>query len=162
MKIFLFLLFPSLCFSQSFDQLRHALIKSEGYTLVSYRDSLGFQTIGIGHRLESNKRATLTHAQVDDLFRNDVNNAIRAARAEIPNYDKHSAKVKMVLIELSFQLGQTGLRKFKKFNEAMNKMNYVLAAQELRNSKVFKQTPNRIMRHIKVLTSQTNILIFTP
>ena len=42
-----------------------------------------------------------------------------------------------------FQLGKTGVSKFKKFFEALNNQDYNEAANQMLNSNWYKQTPKR-------------------
>ena len=67
----------------------------------------------------------------------------------IKNFMKHydtnkiSDNVQEVIIEMIFQLGISGVLKFKKFNLHIKKKHYYLAALEMMKSRWYDQTPNR-------------------
>ena len=51
--------------------------------------------------------------------------------------------VKGVIIEMVFQLGKTGVSKFKNMFAALNEYDYTRAAAEMLNSVWYRQTPSR-------------------
>jgi lysozyme len=48
-----------------------------------------------------------------------------------------------IIIEMIFQLGKTGVSKFKNMWKALSELNYVGASYEMLDSRWAKQTPNR-------------------
>jgi hypothetical protein len=52
--------------------------------------------------------------------------------------------VKVVLIQMAYQLGVGGLLTFKRFLTALNEKNYDLAIKEMFDSRWAMQTPNRV------------------
>lgn len=153
MRIILFLMLSSTAFSQSHADFRAALIAHEGYRLTPYADHLGHKTVGIGHKMLAHEpRRVWTPAEVESAFAVDLARAYHAALTEIVSYPEHSPAVRIVLVELAFQCGQTGLRGFKRFIVAINKKEYHVAAQELKRSRLARQTPGRVKSHIRVLT----------
>lgn len=57
-----------------------------------------------------------------------------------------NSTVLSVLTEMAFQLGLNGLSKFKKMHKAIQNKEYIIAANEMKNSKWFAQTPNRVKK----------------
>ncbi len=125
--------------------------KFEGIRYVPYVDSLGFLTVGIGHRLLNKGKPRYTHEEVINLFHLDIETAIKSARKVYATYDNQPDNIKIILIDLAFNLGETKLRKFVKFNLAINNKDYVTAAKELKDSKYYLQTGNRAKFHCQEL-----------
>ncbi len=123
----------------------------EGIRYVPYRDSLGFLTVGIGHRLMGESKSVYTYEEITQLFYLDIQTSIKSARKVYPSYDTQPDKIKVILIDLAFNLGETKLRKFVKMNLAINNGDYPLAAKELKDSLYFKQTGNRARFHYQEL-----------
>ena len=69
-------------------------------------------------------------------------NAVNQAADLIGNI-KIKAKAKEVIIEMVFQLGKTGVKKFKKMWKAFGNNDYNEAANQMLDSKWAKQTPTR-------------------
>lgn len=146
------LLLPLAAQAQSHADFRRALIKHEGYSLTSYVCQ-GRTHIGIGHLLPRHSKKThWTPAQVEAVFQVDLSRAYHAALTEVSSYPDHPPGVRIVLVELAFQCGQTGLRGFRRFIRAINQYDYPTAAQELRRSKLARQTPGRVNDYIQTLT----------
>lgn len=59
--------------------------------------------------------------------------------------------VRIVLIDMSYNIGLAGLSKFKKMLKAINEKNFGIAAEELLDSKYAKQVPERCERNIRLL-----------
>jgi len=69
------------------------------------------------------------------------------------NFHDHPHQVKAILHDLSYNLGRTGLSKFKNFNEAINNRDYKLAADHLKDSLYYRQTGRRGKTHVQTLRS---------
>lgn len=83
----------------------------EGCRLKPYRDSLGIWTVGYGRNLEA---VEFTQAEVDFMFATDYDRAVRGART-LPVYAELNEVRQGVLVEMVFQLGLGGVKKFKNF-----------------------------------------------
>ncbi|WP_313141185.1 glycoside hydrolase family protein [Leclercia sp.] len=110
-----------------------------------YTDSEGFETIGYGHLVKTSERSKLvngiTEQQADQLLLVDYQKAKRDADSfnlDLP--ERWNALVSILI----FQLGKTGYSKFVKHLSALKNRNYATAIAELKNSKLYQQTPNRI------------------
>jgi len=69
------------------------------------------------------------------------------------NYHKYnfSNNIRDVLIEMIFQLGINGQKKFIKMNEYMKKKQVFMASLEMINSLWYSQTPKRVDYLINIL-----------
>lgn len=120
------------------------LVADEGFRSARYNDSLGFPTIGFGHLLkEGESYHNITPHQAIELLRYDY----AMARANVEKrYPWAKGEVKLVLINMSYQLGPNRLHNFEKMLAAMQAGDYDLAAAEMLDSRWAKQTPHRAGR----------------
>ena len=149
-RLLILLCLPLAAFAQTRDDFRAALLAHEGYSLTAYRDSLGYLTIGIGHKLLPGESRHWTPAQVEAAFSADLFQAINKTHAQVPSYLKHPNSIRVLLVELTYQCGS--LRGFTRFRRAIDTRDYLTAAQELKRSKLARQTPKRVDDYIRVLT----------
>ena len=117
--------------------------KNEGLVLTAYKCPAGRITIGYGRNLEDNG---ISEEEADMLLKNDVN---RIDTFLSTNdywrvlYKSLCPPRQGVLIEMAFQLGIEGLSSFKSFIRAITTQEWIVAAQEMINSKWCAQTPRR-------------------
>ena len=131
---------------------RERLLKSvkehEGFRSKVYLDTLGKRTVGYGHlcvedHWEDDKEYEWGY--LEEILHKDLREAIAGADELI---EQHNCKdlegqAKEVVVEMIFQLGKTGVSKFKKMWEALSEYNYIGASFEMLDSKWANQTPNR-------------------
>ena len=117
----------------------------EGYRACPYKDSLGIYTVGFGHvQLPTDKlTGCLTPQESINLLRFDYNKAKNSVEDRYPWAE---GEVRLVLINLTFQMGSTGLSKFKNMLSAMEAGDFDLAASEMIDSRWFEQTPSRVIK----------------
>lgn len=151
--ILLFAAFVLTCRAQTYQECRARLVEEEGYRNEMYIDSLGYPTIGIGHRYDGS-RHWMSDREIERLFARDLSEACRAATSLVPNYSRHSMEVRLMLVSLTFNLGRDGFADFRHFRSALAYRNYHLAAAELRKSFYYRQLPNRVEAYARVLEAQ--------
>lgn len=118
---------------------RNQIWNHEGYRRFPYTDSVGKLTIGVGRNLED---VGLTDDEVRYLFNNDFDRA-RDLAALLPAWHSLCDPRKAVLVNMVFQLGLSGVSKFKKMMDALARGDYDEAADQMLDSKWHKQTPRR-------------------
>ena len=111
----------------------------------TYKDSLGFPTIGYGHLVLKGEDFSqgLTEAQADKLLDLDIAIARRDVAALGLNLPPASNWNDFMVL-MVFQLGLTKTREFKKFLAALKAGNYATAIKEVKDSNWYRQTPNRV------------------
>ena len=122
----------------------------EGLRLNAYLDTTGHFTCGYGHRCAEGTKMTLLTAEkalADDILR-----AERGAKEVFPTFSAQPQHVQDVLVELTFQMGQSGMRKFIEFGKAIQSRDYALASECLIDSRFHKQTPARCEALARKLT----------
>ena len=119
------------------NELIENIKESEGFRGMPYDDTLGFATIGYGTKLPLSKEES------EAILKMRMDDKIIELSREYPQIAKMPKKVVEVLIEMSYQLGVSGLLKFKKTLQYLENGDYENASIEMLNSRWAKQTPNR-------------------
>lgn len=144
------------------DQLRELLEQDEGCLLEVYLDHLQKATVGVGHLLvESDPEFSwpvgtkVTEDRVSQLFTQDVETAKTDALRLQPELEGWPVPAQITVISLAFQLGAPRYSRFVKHHAALEQAPpmWMTAAEELRDSKLYRQTPERTERHAKRLES---------
>jgi lysozyme len=127
----------------------------EGIRLATYADSVGKLTIGIGHLIIPTDHIlqgdAISPERCEALFKSDLDTAIAGAKDIFPKFNYFSDNLQGAIVNLVFNLGTTGLKKFKKFVAAINDDEDETAAKELENSKWYAQVGNRAKRIVEIV-----------
>ncbi|QKJ15586.1 glycoside hydrolase family protein [Yersinia kristensenii] len=111
----------------------------------TYNDSLGYPTIGYGHlvlKAESFPNG-LTEAEADRILDKDIaiaRQGVASLKLNLPLDSRWND----FLVMMVFQLGLAGVKGFKRFLAALSNGNYATAILEVKDSKWYRQTPNRV------------------
>ena len=138
-------------------KLQDEIADDEGVMYETYRCSLGHLTGGIGHlitewdeEMYSGPVGTkIPHEQVDKWFNMDITRTIEDCKIIFTTFDSLPQDAQLVIANMCFQLGRPRLSKFKKFIAAVNDENWMLAGEEMQDSRWYKQTTNRADRLIE-------------
>tara|TARA_R110000796_G_scaffold55227_1_gene128728 strand:- start:210 stop:638 length:429 start_codon:yes stop_codon:yes gene_type:complete len=129
------------------ETVKNSIKKHEGFRNKVYKDTLGKRTIGYGHLCvedwwEDDKE--YTQAELERIFDKDFDKAKEGA-SKLYEGCEISDTAKGIIIEMVFQLGTTGVSKFKNMWKALKETppNYSVAKIEMLDSRWAKQTPNR-------------------
>lgn len=127
-----------------------SIITHEGVVQRIYEDSLGFRTVGIGHKVLPHEPEAhmelgsfVSLDRISTLFAEDCEAAVSNARSVVRDFDTHPLEVRNILVEMAFQLGKTGLSKFEKMLHALDYRDYITASAEMVDSKWHSQTTSR-------------------
>ena len=120
----------------------------EGFRNSVYKDTLGKRTVGVGHlcvedHWEDNKE--YPEEMLMKVLKDDLKNAMEGAEelcSDCPDLDDLA---KETIVEMIFQLGETGVKKFRNFWKALRNdpPNYEKASIEMLDSRWADQTPKR-------------------
>ena len=113
----------------------------EGCKLLPYTCPAGKLTIGIGRNIQD---AGISKKEAELLLIFDIDRVITQLDTYMPYWVNFPVTVKVVIIQMAFQLGIGGLMQFKKFLTALVQKNYDTAVKEMYNSRWAVQTPNRV------------------
>lgn len=110
----------------------------------TYKDSIGYATIGYGHLLKAGESYPdgLEPIDADLLLAKDI----EIAKAGLKSLDlgRIPQDWQDFLIIMIFQLGLQGVKNFRKMLEAIKLKDWPEAVRQARDSKWYKQTPNRV------------------
>ncbi len=134
----------------------------EGKILHCYMCSENHKTVGIGHKvLPNDPEANLpVHGAYDDvpeeegitedrcyeLFQHDVQLAIAGCKGIYSNWEEIPQEMRHILVNMCFQLGQTGLSRFKNMNAGVAQEAWGIVSMEMMDSRWAQQTPERAER----------------
>ena len=130
------------------NRLLKSVKEHEGYRNKVYLDSLGKRTVGVGHLCvedfweddkEYEEKFLLT------ILEHDLKSAIKSAEELCSDCPDLKDLAKETIIEMIFQLGETGVSKFRNMWKALKQTppRYDVAATEMLASRGAKQTPGR-------------------
>lgn len=168
MKLKLCILFSTFSLNVVFGNVSEyakTVKRFEGFSSKVYNCSEGYKTVGWGTNLDArrvfNNRNT-SNIKIGEHFNNEVllsalKNDLKISETNVKKlvktFDNQPLVVKIVLVDLSYNLGYNGLSKFKRFISAIERKDYKRAAKELKNSRYYHQTGRRSKEHVKVLNS---------
>lgn len=119
------------------------IANNEGKKYNTYKDTKGISTIGIGFNIDANKNklspellkavmsGTINEKTVQDLYKISATQAIKDAKTVFPTFDKLPIQVQKVIIDLCFNMGIGGVKKFQSMISHINAGNYSAAADDL-------------------------------
>jgi lysozyme len=132
----------------NFDLIYQELTRDEGRQLKMYSDSLGIQTIGIGHNLRDkpiSERACRT------IFDDDLNDSLEDLDKSLAWWRNLSEVRQRVLVNMCFNLGIHGLLEFRNMLNAALHGDFKTAAKEMLDSKWAKQVGARADRLARMM-----------
>lgn len=143
----------SLCLSANVwaDDTADYIKQNEGLRLTAYVDKHGLTSIGYGRNLTT-KGISVNMAEL--MLREDILECEIKIFKHYPWYIIRSNEAQIVLIDMCFNLGFTGLSKFKKMVASLYEHDYVEAAKELLDSKYALSLPGRANRNAKLLRGE--------
>ena len=131
----------------TYNKLLESVKKHEGYKNTVYLDTRNKRTVGVGHLCvedfwEDDKE--YEESFLMDILQKDLQGSIDGAE-DLCKGLKISDDAKILIIEMIFQLGKTGVKKFRNMWKALQQdpPQYDVAATEMLDSRWAKQTPNR-------------------
>ena len=131
------------------ELLKEKIKIHEGFRDTIYLDSLNKKTIGYGHLIVHEDKFVEGRAYpkeaLEVLFDKDFEKGwnLMIQFCEVNNLDSISDDAKEILCEMIFQMGYSGVGKFKNMIKALQNNDTKSASIEMLDSRWAKQTPNR-------------------
>ena len=129
----------------------------EGYRKKAYHCSEGYVTIGIGTKIGpkgadlSNYILTVSETVARCMLNEEVQ-LIRDQLIKFHWYINLDEDRQIIIKSMCYQMGVSGVIKFKKMIAALEKQDYSEASRQALDSRWAKQTPNRAIRHANVIS----------
>lgn len=136
------------------DKLTAEIQREEGFRRHVYQDHLGYWTIGWGFLVDERKPGGLPEDVAWVWLQSVLDERIETLQAIWDWFDDQPDPVQRALVNMSFQLGVSGLLGFRKTIDLIRQGRYYEAADEALDSKWAKEdTPNRARRVADLIRS---------
>ena len=112
----------------------------EGFRARVYKCTEGYDTIGYGFAI---KDLVLEEDIAEQILMDKLDHLGQRIDKNFPWLEMAPEEARNVLIEMAYQMGVSGVCKFKKALKYMEHHNWSRAAEEMLDSKWHRQTPNR-------------------
>ena len=138
------------------QQLREQLEIDEGVKYDIYLDHLGLPTFGIGHLVtktdpESGQAVgtPISKERVAECFDMDVQSVINDCNKLYEDFENLPEEVQQIIANMMFNMGYTRLSKFKGMKRGVDSLNWNQAADEMVDSRWYRQVTNRANRLVE-------------
>jgi lysozyme len=138
------------------EQLRKELEIDEGVKYAIYLDHLGLPTFGIGHLIIDSDAENgspvgteVSESRVQQAFEADVLSVILDCSRLYDDFDVLPEEVQLIIANMMFNMGRTRLSKFKGMKRGVDSRDWNAAADEMVDSKWYRQVTNRADRLVQ-------------
>ena len=141
--------------------------EAEGFEPLPYRCTAGKLTQGYGRNLEAHPLTEEEEAELSSDGSVSKEVATKWALKELIScetklsqniiYNKLSPTRKAVLLDMCFNIGYSGLMKFKKMWFALGERDYPQASREMKDSSWYVQVGTRGKRNVEIMAS--NVIV---
>jgi len=132
--------------------LLESIKKHEGFVEHVYDDSLDIPTIGYGFAI---KDLVLDEDIAEDILMRKLERLKRNANSRFKWLEDMPVVVQEVILNMCYQLGVTGVSKFRKAISALQEGEWHEAADEMLDSLWARQTPNRAEELSNIVRNQS-------
>ena len=122
--------------------------KNEAIRLRPYTDTVGKLTIGVGRNLDDNG---LSLDEVEYLLKNDIKRVKGELEDVFDNFYELPENVRLVMIDMCFNLGISRFLGFKKMIQAVKDGDFKEAGRQAKDSKWCRQVGVRCDKNYKLL-----------
>ena len=131
------------------QKLHDQIIGHEGIRLKPYRCTAGKLSLGIGRNLDDKG---ISEEEARFMMENDLADCVADLNAIFPDqFQNFPDGIQRVLVDMRFQLGGAGLRKFRKMIRAIRTGDLKEAIVQMKDSRWYGQVPSRAGDLIKMV-----------
>ena len=138
------------------EKLREELKADEGVKYEIYLDHLSLPTCGVGHLIKDSDPeyelevgTEIGEERVNELFEEDINTTIQECTYLYNDFYDLPEEAQMIICNMMFNLGRPRLSRFLKMKKHIDNRDFKSASLEMKNSKWYRQVPNRAERLCK-------------
>ena len=135
------------------DKLREELEIDEGVKHEIYLDHLGLPTFGIGHLVTEGDQeygqevgTEVSEERVAEVFEQDVQITLDECKILYSDFDELPEEVQLIIANMMFNMGRPRLSQFKGMKRGVDARDWNAAADEMVDSKWYRQVTNRADR----------------
>jgi lysozyme len=144
------------------DQLREEISVDEGVKYEIYLDHLGLPTFGIGHLVRDDDPESgqpvgtaVSEDRVNECFDKDVEIVIDDCRQLYEDFDDLPGEAQLIIANMMFNMGRPRLSKFKGMKRGVDARDWNAAADEMVDSRWYRQVTNRANRLVERMRAIT-------
>ena len=138
------------------DQLREELKVDEGCVYEIYNDHLGYPTFGIGHLVTAHDKehgwsvgTDVDEDRVREVFEQDVQIVLSDCERLYDDFYDLPEEAQLIIANMMFNMGRPRLSKFKGMKRGVDARDWNAAADEMVDSKWYRQVTNRAERLVQ-------------
>ena len=135
------------------ERLRNELEEDEGCKYEIYLDHLGLPTYGIGHLVTENDEehgqpvgTPVSEERVAEVFEQDIQVTLDECQRLYEDFDDLPEEVQLIIANMMFNMGRPRLSQFKGMKAGVDARDWNQAADEMVDSKWYRQVTNRADR----------------
>lgn len=135
------------------ERLRNELEADEGCKYEIYLDHLGLPTYGIGHLVTENDEehgqpvgTPVSEERVAEVFEQDIQITLDECQRLYEDFDDLPEEVQLIIANMMFNMGRPRLSQFKGMKAGVDARDWNQAADEMVDSKWYRQVTNRADR----------------
>jgi lysozyme len=135
------------------ERLRNELEEDEGCKYEIYLDHLGLPTYGIGHLVTENDEENgqpvgtpVSEERVAEVFEQDIQVTLDECQRLYEDFDDLPEEVQLIIANMMFNMGRPRLSQFKGMKAGVDARDWNQAADEMVDSKWYRQVTNRADR----------------
>ena len=138
------------------DKLREEIAADEGEVHEIYLDHLGLPTFGIGHLVRDDDPehgwevgTAVSNDRCVEAFNEDIKTVVSDCYKLYPDFDDLPEEAKRIIANMMFNMGRPRLSKFKGMKRGVDARDSNAAAEEMVDSRWYRQVTNRAERLVK-------------
>ena len=142
------------------NRLRVEIENDEGCKYEVYLDHLGLPTCGIGHLIKEDDPehglevgTKIDEERVNELFETDIKVTIDECKLIYNDFDDLPEEAQYIIANMMVNMGRPRLSRFHKMKQAVDNRDWKEAANQMIDSRWYKQVPNRANRLVNRMKS---------
>ena len=135
------------------EKLRQELARDEGIVYEIYLDHLSLPTFGLGHLVRPSDPeygqpvgTPVSEERVNECFTQDVQATLDDCEILYPDFAELPDEAQLVIANMMFNMGRPRLSQFKGMKAGVDARDWNRAADEMVDSRWYKQVTNRAER----------------
>jgi lysozyme len=142
------------------EKLREQIAYDEGIEHKIYLDHLGLPTFGIGHLIResdpehgSEVGTLVSEDRVNEAFESDIQTVLSDCNKLYSDFEDLPEEAQLIIANMMFNLGYPRLSKFKGMKRGVDARDWNAAADEMVDSRWYRQVTNRAERLVQRMRS---------
>ena len=138
------------------EKLREEIKYDEGSVNKIYLDHLGLATFGIGHLVTEwdeeygwEVGTPVSEDRCNEVFDSDIQVVLSDCEHLYPDFDELPEEVQRIIANMMFNMGRPRLSKFKGMKAGVDARDWQKAADEMVDSRWYRQVTNRAERLVE-------------